>query len=260
MEDERGSQIRRSDSGGIVTVTFTRDKKLNAVSEHMLAVLREAVRDFDDDPGVRALLITAEGRYFTAGADISAMGPQSDSGVAMRHDYRRYHEVFDQMETIEKPVILAAQGPCLGVGVEMASSCDFRLASTTAYFGLPEIRNLGVLPGSGGISRLTRLVGPHWARWLAMAGEQVTAEEAVTMGFVHKVFAAEGFGAAARAWTEHLIENSGEALGLAKVAIDAAAGADGRTARRVDRIANSQLVKSREHLDMVESFRSKPKS
>jgi enoyl-CoA hydratase len=246
--------IRRDDADGIITLTFTRDRKLNAVTDDMLDVMRAAVRDLGDDPAQRALVITAEGRYFTAGKDIGEMGAQPASGVALRRDYRRLHELFDEMERIEKPVILAAQGPCLGIGVEMASSCDFRFASDRAVFGLPEVENLAVLPGSGGISRFTRLVGPHWARWLAMAGENVDADLARTMGFVHHVFPESSFHADVDAWVRKLTTLSGEALGLAKITIDAAVDADRRTARHIDRMANTMLLQTSEHLEKIDAF------
>ena len=221
--------------------------------------MRDAVRDLGDEESHRALVITAEGRYFTAGKDIGEMGEQPASGVALRRNYRRLHELFDEMERLEKPIVLAAQGPCLGIGVEMASSCDFRFASDRAVFGLPELPNLAVLPGSGGISRLTRLVGPHWARWAAMAGENVDADLARTMGFVHHVFPDESFHADVDAWVRKLIGMSAEALGLAKVTIDAAADSDRRTARHIDRMANTMLLQTREHLDKIEAFMSRSK-
>ena len=257
MSEDVADQIRRDDADGIITLTFTRDHKLNAVSDEMVDVIRIAVADLGDDEAQRALVITGEGRYFTAGKDISQMGEHSSSGVALRRNYRRLHELFDEMERLEKPVILAAQGPCLGVGVEMGSSCDFRLASERATFGLPEVPILAVLPGSGGISRFTRIVGPHWARWLAMAGENVSAELALTMGFVHRVLPEEGFHDAVHAWTRKLITNSAEALGLAKIAIDAAVDSDRRTARHIDRMANTMLLQTQEHLDKIEAFKKR---
>jgi enoyl-CoA hydratase len=251
--------IRRDDLDGIITLTFTRDRKLNAVTDDMLDVMRIAVADLGDHESHRALVITAEGRYFTAGKDIGEMGPQSSSGVALRRNYRRLHELFDEMERLEKPVILAAQGPCLGIGVEMASSCDFRFASERAVFGLPEVPNLAVLPGSGGVSRFTRIVGPHWGRWLAMAGENVTAEHALQMGFVHRVLPEDGFHDAVQAWTRKLIGNSAEALGLAKIAIEAAVDSDRRTARHIDRVANTLLLQSQEHIEKIAAFASRAK-
>lgn len=259
MSEPVEDQIRRTDADGIITLTFTRDHKLNAVSDEMLDVMRVAVADLGDQESIRALVITAEGRYFTAGKDIGQMGEHSPSGVALRRNYRRLHELFDELERLEKPIILAAQGPCLGVGVEMSASCDFRFASERAIFGLPEIPNLAVLPGSGGVSRLTRIVGPHWARWLAMAGENITAEHALNIGLVHQVLPDEGFHDAVQAWVRKLISNSAEALGLAKIAIDAAVDSDRRTARHIDRMANTQLLQSREHLEKIEAFRNRSK-
>ena len=252
--------IRREDDEGIITLTFTRDMKLNAITDDMLDVMRDAVRDLGDREELRTLVITAEGRYFTAGKDIGEMGETASSGVALRRNYRRLHELFDELERLEKPIILAAQGPCLGIGVEMGSSCDFRFATERAVFGLPEIPNLAVLPGSGGVSRFTRIVGPHWGRWLAMAGETVTAELAHTMGFVHQVLPEEGFHEAVHAWAVKLIGNSAEALGLAKIAIDAAVDSDRRTARHIDRIANTQLLQTREHRDKIDAFMQRSRS
>jgi enoyl-CoA hydratase len=244
--------FRRSESEGILTITFTRDEKLNAVDDDMVDGLRDAAGDLGDREDLRVLVIAAEGRYFTAGIDVSRFSAgRSRSGVAVRRNYRRLHLLFDELEAIEKPVILAPQGPCLGVGVELGVSCDFRLASERAIFGLPEITNLAVLPGSGGISRLTRLVGPHWARWLAMAGQQVDAQQALTIGLVHQVLPVHGFTDAVLAFARRLAGMSGEALGLAKLAIDAAAGADRKTARDVDRIANTLLLLSDEHREAV---------
>jgi enoyl-CoA hydratase/carnithine racemase len=244
----------RADVDGMIVVTFTRDEKLNAVDDEMLDTLRDAVRDLGDHEHHRLLLVTARGRYFTAGRDIGTMGEHADSGVALRRNYRRLHDIFDEIEAIEKPVVVAPQGPCLGIGVELAASCDFRLAASSAHFGLPEIPNLAVLPGSGGISRLTRIVGPHWARWIAMAAETVSAEDAVRMGFVHRVFADDGFDEAVLEWCGKLIANSAEALGLAKLAIDAAVDSDRRTARNFDRLANTELLHSAEHRAKIQKF------
>ncbi|HLY84506.1 MAG TPA: enoyl-CoA hydratase/isomerase family protein, partial [Acidimicrobiales bacterium] len=179
---------RREDTDGVTTVTFTRPDKRNAVDHEMFDAIRTAVRDLRDQDHLRVLVLTAEGEYYTGGKDVADLrtmvGLGTDGtirGSNMRAQYRADadHDLFDAIEQVEKPVILAAQGHCLGVGVEMGVSCDFRLAAEGATFGLPEVQNLAALPGSGGISRLTRIVGPHWARWLAMACERVDARQAL---------------------------------------------------------------------------------
>jgi len=124
-------------------------------------------------------------------------------------------------------------------------------------FGLPEITNLALIPGSGGISRLTRIVGPPWARWLAMAGERIDADEALRIGLVHRVLPGDNFAAEVQGFARRLTGLSREALGLAKVAIDAAASIDRTSARNVDRIANTLLLTSSEHRDAVAAFQAR---
>jgi enoyl-CoA hydratase/carnithine racemase len=253
------TDIRRDDADGVITVTFTRDGKRNAVSRAMFDVLEQAATDLADDAAKRVLVITAEGRYFTSGIDIAELGAVAEGGAGRRqYRLRAHHDLFDELEQIEKPVVLAAQGPCFGVGIELGVSCDFRLASDVATFCLPEIANLAVLPGSGGISRLTRIVGPHWARWLAMAGQTVDAEQALHIGLVHAVHPADSFAEEVQAFARHLASLPAEAVGLAKLAIDAAASIDRRTAREFDRLAQSALFQSPDYLAKVKAFLDKP--
>ena len=254
-------QILREDVNGIVTLTFNRPDKLNAVSNSMLDVIRQAVRDLAEDDSLRVMVITATGKYFTAGADITAL-PVGDigpgvSGSEFRRNYRRLHELFDEIEAIEKPVILAAQGPCLGIGVELSASCDFRIASTNATFGLPEVKSIATLPGSGGISRLTRLIGPHWVKWMAMACQNLDAQQALAAGLLHAVFEPNDLQTRVRALAEDLISQPAEAVGVAKIVIDAAANSDRTSARDLDRLANTHLVLNDEHWSRVEAFRAK---
>lgn len=257
------ADFRREEDGGVLTLTFTRDEKLNAVTDAMLDAIAGAVRDLGDRDDLRVLVITGEGRYFTSGLDINSLrgdvGRGTDGtvrGSNMRRQYRTYarHDLWDEMEQVEKPVVLAAQAHCFGVGVEMGVSCDFRLASEGATFALPEVPNLGVIPGSGGISRLTRLVGPHWARWLAMAGEPVTADQAVTIGLVHAVYPAAEFADSVRRFADRLAGMPREAMGMAKLAIDVAAEVDRRTARDFDRVTQTVLFQSPDYQAKVEAF------
>jgi enoyl-CoA hydratase/carnithine racemase len=256
-------EIRREDRDGVVTVTFTRDDKMNALTPNMFAVIERAVHDLGDHDDLRVLVIAAEGRFFTAGQDVASLrldvGTGTDGivrGSNIRRQYRAeaHHDLFDEIEQIEKPVVLAAQSHCMGVGVELGASCDFRFASAVATFGLPEVPNLAVIPGSGGISRLTRLVGPHWAKWMAMAGETIDAEQARAIGFVHAVYPVAEFTDRVDAFARRLAGMPREALGLAKVAIDTAATVDRRTARDFDRMAQTLLFTSDDFRAKIEAF------
>ena len=189
----------REDRDAVAIVTLNRPDKLNAINDAMKAVIFGAVEDLRERRDLRALLIRAKGRFFTAGIDVGGTtltdpGESDDrSGSEVRRDYRRDLHVFlDEMEAVEKPIVMAIHAPCLGVGVEMAGAVDFRLAAESARFGLPEI-DLGVIAGSGGVSRFTRLCGVGWSKWLNVAGEQIDARTAQMAGFVQAVYPDETF-------------------------------------------------------------------
>ncbi|HVW80647.1 MAG TPA: enoyl-CoA hydratase/isomerase family protein [Mycobacteriales bacterium] len=247
---------------GILTVTFTREEKLNAITPEMTAALWEALHLLSLRDDLRCLVITGTGKYFTAGMDLGTQvgsspgNPETEAqhpGWNFRRNYRSHHLLYDEIEAIEKPVIIAAQGISLGAGVEMAVSCDFRFCTPNAQFGLPEV-NIGVMAGSGGTSRLTRIVGPAWAKYIAMAGMRVDAERALAMGLVHDVFPAESFLDDVYAFCERLKAISPDVLGVTKLAVDMYADVDRTTQRHIDRIAVHGLVQSGEFDKARERF------
>ena len=252
------------DHKGVITVTIDREAKRNAISPQVTESLWAAARALADRDDLRVMVITAVGSYFTAGIDIAAGAehrrgnPETSHlhpGWNYRRNYRDHHLLYDEFEALEKPIIIAAQNTILGAGVEMAMSCDFRFCTPRTEWGVPEI-NLGVIAGSGGSSRLTRLVGPHWAKWMAVAGMRVGAEQAKTIGLVHEVYAAETFMSDVYAFCDRLIELPAEAVGLAKQAVDLAADNMDRNAQRfIDRLANTTLVGSEENLRRTARFK-----
>ncbi len=247
---------------GVLVVTLNRPDKLNALSAQTMELFDEAVARLRDDPDLRVMLIRARGRYFCSGADLRSGSPteQPRSASAIRENHRTglfgMHRIYDEMEHIEKPIVCAVHAPCVGGGLEMALSCDFRLAAKRAEFAFPE-GLFGVLPASNGVSRLTRICGPHWARWLIMANRKADAERALVMGLVHDVLPDEGFEEAALDFCRHLTKNSAEQMGAAKIAIEMAAEVSRDTARHVERMANSALMLNPDYLARIEAYVAK---
>ena len=156
--------------------------------------------------------------------------------------------IWDEMEGIEKPFVVAHQGVCVGGSLEMSLSCDFRLAAESARYGFPEGK-FGVLPATNGVSRLVRVVGAHWARYLVMANLQPDAREALNMGLVHKVYPDATFEDDVLAFCRHLTQQNGEQMGAAKVAIELARDLGAQQAASVERLANSSLMLNPDYLE-----------
>ena len=128
------------DDGAIIICTLNRPDKLNAISGQMLELLETALHRFRDTPALKVMLIRATGRYFSAGVDLrdagTIMSARTGSEVRERHRVQLHgaHRIYDEMEHIEKPIVVAHQGVCVGGGLEMSLSCDFRLAAKSAQY------------------------------------------------------------------------------------------------------------------------------
>jgi len=232
---------------GILIVTLNRPEKYNALSIAMMRTISDAVDRLRDTPELKVMLIRSTGKYFSAGADLKEgagrESPKTGSGLREMHrrmpsDMRR---IWDEMEAIEKPFVVAHQGPCVGGGLEMSLSCDFRLASSNARYAFPEGK-FAILPATNGVSRLTRLVGAAWARYLVMANKEVDANRALMIGLVHEVFPAETFDEEVMEFCRHLARQNGEQMGTAKIAIELARDLGAHQAASVERLANSALM------------------
>jgi enoyl-CoA hydratase len=237
--------ILREDKDGIIVLTLNRPAKRNALTIAMREVIFAAVDDLRDRDDLRVLLLRSNGSYFCAGIDIvehQRLYPPTRSMQAFRRDYRRnIHRHFDEMEMVEKPIVMAINGPCLGLALEMAGAVDFRLASTEARFGLPEV-DLGMIAGSGGTSRIVRLCGVGWAKWLGMAGEQMDAQTALAAGLVQAVWPSDQLETRVWDFCRRLAARPVDAQGVAKLAIDLCKDLDRSGGRTAERIANTPLV------------------
>jgi enoyl-CoA hydratase len=244
--------------GPILITTLNRPDKLNAMTQEMMDLFREALLRFRDSDELKVMLIRATGRYFCAGADLKGgKGPSrmTASGIRENHRLGAYgvQAIYDEMEHIEKPIVVAHHATCVGGGLELSLSCDFRLAAKKASYSFPE-GLFGVLPASNGVSRLSRICGPHWARWLIMANKKVDADLAMTMGLVHQVFPDETFEKDVLEFCRHLARQNVEQMGAAKIAIELANDVSRDQARHVERMANSALMLNPGYREGMEQY------
>ena len=204
--------------GRVAIIRLNRPKALNALCDQLMDELGTALRGYDADPAIGAIILTGSERAFAAGADIKEMQARSYPGVFLDDFIGKRWETVTQ---IQKPVIAAVAGFALGGGCELAMMCDLILAADTAKFGQPEI-NLGVIPGAGGTQRLTRAVGKSKAMEMVLTGRMMDAVEAERANLVARVVPAAELMAEATKLAERIAGLSAPAVAAAKDAVNRA--------------------------------------
>ncbi|MCC6868919.1 MAG: enoyl-CoA hydratase [Burkholderiales bacterium] len=204
--------------GRVGLVTLNRPKQLNALNDALMDELGAALKAFDADDAIGAMIVTGSAKAFAAGADIGAMAKWSYMDVYKNEYITRNWEAI---RAIRKPVIAAVAGYALGGGCELAMMCDFIIAADDARFGQPEIK-LGIIPGAGGTQRLPRAVGKAKAMDLVLTGRMMNAEEAERAGLVSRVVAADKLVDEAMAAATTICEYSLPVVMMAKEAVNRA--------------------------------------
>jgi enoyl-CoA hydratase len=206
----------RLQDGGVGVLTLD-NPPLNLTTLATLDKLLAACRDIAADERLRVLVVTGSGsKAFCAGSDISEF-PHVREDVVSRK-LARENTAFTALEQLPMPVIAALNGVALGGGAEIALACDIRIMDETARIGFPEVK-LGIFPGSGGIFRLPRLVGPAKAYELLYSGELIDAQEAHRIGLVNRLAPAGHALSAAIAFAEMLARRPALALSLIRAAV-----------------------------------------
>jgi enoyl-CoA hydratase len=177
--------LRLDRRDGVAVVTLARPERLNAIGRATLAELGAALDDLDHDRSTGALVITGEGRAFSAGADLTELEQLRGRDEFARF-LRDFTDVLARLEEHPTPSIAAIDGVALGGGLELALACDLRVASDRARLGVPEV-SLGLLPGAGGTQRLPRLVPRGVAVEMLMTGRPLDALTAHRVGLVNEL-------------------------------------------------------------------------
>ncbi len=210
--------LLETDADGIAVVTINRPDTLNALNAQVFSDLAALLEVLRTDDTIRAVIITGAGpKAFVAGADIRELADvDSAQGEALS---ARGQAVFRGLERLQKPVIAAVNGFALGGGCELAMACHLRLAAPTAKFGQPEVK-LGLIPGYGGTVRLPRLVGRGRALDLLLTARVIDAEEALRIGLVDRLVAADALLDEARTVARTILAMGPQAVALCLATVD----------------------------------------
>jgi enoyl-CoA hydratase len=244
-------------SEGIATITLNRPEALNAFSKEVVEEIHQALEDIRRDENVRVVVLTGAGeKAFSAGADIKAMigiNPLKARELSLMGE-----KLCASFENLEKPVIAALNGYALGGGMEVAMSCDIRIAAENVRMGQTEI-NIGLIPGWGGTQRLTRLVGRGKAKELVFTGRMIDARTAEQLGIVNMVVAADKFRETVRQFALELAAKAPVALKVAKALIEKGADISLDSALALEREGFGVVASTEDLQEGVKAFTEKRK-
>jgi 2-oxoglutaroyl-CoA hydrolase len=252
MTSYDGFRVERDDGRGVATITLDVPDKLNRVSMLARDQLRGVFEELDADDAVRFLVLAGAGGSFTAGGDIAGFLEKSSWDVS------RLADNVAAPERCAKPVIAKLQGYVLGVGLELALACDFRLAADDVQIGFPEV-TIGMIPGSGGTQRLARLIGLGRAKDLILRGRRLGAEEALALGLVTEVVPAAELDAAVGRLVDELSSLSSLALAMAKRVLNHAYSGPLPLGLELEGLAYGLLQQTHDFREGVQAFGEKRK-
>jgi enoyl-CoA hydratase/carnithine racemase len=243
---------RRDD--GIALLTLNRPNKLNAFDELMIREIRAAIWEANFDDHIKVVVITGAGRAFCSGRDINGLDYENNLSTAQYRAYvRANHEMLDDIEALEKPVIAAVNGIAAGGGTEIAIACDFRIVSDRASFLLPE-NQLGVIPASGACSRLTQMIGLGRLKEMVIAALPIEAQRAYDIGLATRVVSHEAFMDGVLDFARILLARAPLAMGMAKHIISTCQNVDTETGRILERLGQSILIQTRDNTEGMTAF------
>lgn len=246
------SRIRLSVAGGVAHLRLDRPEKLNALDPGMIAELAARCREIEHGTA-RVVILSGEGKAFSAGGDIAAWSGESPEAFG-RHWVRDGHAAFDALARLRQPVIAVLDGHALGGGLELAACADYRIAEAHVRIGQPET-GLGIIPGWSGTQRAVRRFGAQVVRRMAVMGEVFGAEEARALGIVDRVVPTGEGMAAAEVAAAQVLARGPRATELAKMMIAAAEGEERE--RVIEALAGAVAAGSAELKEGLAAFREK---
>jgi enoyl-CoA hydratase len=247
---------------GIGIVTLNRPDSLNALSFKLKEEVGAIFDEMEQDDEVKVVILTGGKKAFSSGADIKERASSGQSGSGNQYSYyfrqKKSHEFYCKIEDFEKPVIAAVSGVAVGGGCELSMSCDLRIASETARFGVPEVK-IGIIPAAGGTQRLPRLIGITKAKELLFTGDFIDAEEAYRLGLVNKVVPVDELLDTAKALCQKLLNNPPLAIKFAKRAVNVGMQLDLKSALDYETYCAVLLSSSEDRIEGFRAFAEKRK-
>lgn len=236
-------------------ITINRPEQLNCFDLEALTQLEEVIDEIKFNKNIRAVIITGAGeKAFSTGADLRERRTLSEKDV--RRNVNLIRDVFSRIEELPQPTIAAINGYAFGGGLELALTCDLRIAVKEAIMGLTEV-SLGIIPGAGGTQRLSRLIGISKAKELIFTARKISAEDARDFGIVNKVVEQEQLLSASVELANEIMKNAPLAVTQAKFAIHYGSNVDVKTGLAIEAKAYEVIIPTKDRLEALEAFKEK---
>ena len=249
--------IRYEQKGNLAYVTLNRPSAMNAFNYDMLVELGQITEAIRINPDIRVVIFTGSGgRAFSVGADLKERKTLTD--LQVKRNLYKIGEVFTAIDALPQPTIAMMNGYAFGGGMELALSCDFRIAADSAIMGLTET-GLAIIPGAGGTQRLPRLIGETKALELILTARRLTATEALQYGLLTKVSATEDLTEVTASFADSILANGPIALQQAKFAIKQGMNADLQTGLAIERKAYEITIPTEDRIEALTAFAEKRK-
>ena len=245
----------------VAIVTLNRPEVRNAINDAMRSEFVAVLESVAKDDGVRAVVLTGQGKAFCAGGDIAGMkerlkAPAGEVGFNGWRRQGQVHKSVGLLHGMPKPVIAAVNGAAAGLGCDMALACDFIVASDAAMFTMSFVKR-GLVSDGGGMYFLPRRVGLPKAKELIFTGRNVDANEALAIGLADRVVPAATLVADAAAWGRELGQGSNVSIAFSKAILDRTFESSEEQVFALGREAQGVCYTSQEHRDAVEAFLNK---
>ncbi len=251
--------LRYEVSDGTAVITLDRPEVLNAFNDELGHAALDAMRNASHDEEVRCVVVTGSGRAFSSGEDLGALAEGYQRGAAAPLGnvlVERYNPLIRAITSAPKPVVAALNGVAAGAGASIALACDFRIASDKAKLVLAFIK-VGLVPDSGGIWWLTKMVGAAKAWELCALGNPISAEDALRLNLVNEVVPSDEFEATWTTFAESLAAGPTRAFALTKRLLRSAMEAPLDEQLDLEGDLQAEAGATRDHLEGVQAFLGK---
>ena len=244
------SPILTHGAGGVRTIVLNRPSNLNALSTEVIEPLLAAIESASGDPAVRVIVLTGQGRAFSAGADLTSAATGSGETLVVMN------QISLAICAAPKPVVAKVNGPVAGVSSSFVMACDLAIASDAAFLKLG-FDQIGLMPDGGGTALLPATIGRGWAMQFALLGDRISAADALTYGIYARVWPAADFDREADAFIQRLAAGSVPAMAATKAAVNRATIGPLAEQLEYERTVQYELINGVDFAEGVAAFREK---